>query len=323
MITKTQANIAAMLAKAGRKVTVIDATDETKKPVVTELNGRRITNDAGLPEPLVAAVRNDTYNAQGSDITVTTLLKPPRAVALEKLHRDEIVEDASDRLWSLVGQIGHSILERAGKDMFAERRLFTKVRGWKVSGQVDLIPPDVLIDYKFTTVWSCKEGLKPEWEQQLNLLHLLCVSNGIPIVKAQVVAIYRDWSKLEARRSPDYPRHQVQVFDVPLWSFADAEAWLEDRVQKHQAAQSALEKNLPECAPGERWAKPSKWAIHKEGRERAVKLHDTEASAQEHLSTLDAKHRIEHRPGEQVRCQSYCSARPWCLLADKLGVPKE
>src|SRR5439155_22425448 len=213
----------------------------------------KIENRLGLPEPLVNAVRNDPYDSKGSDITVTQLLKPPRAVALECEHRDEIVEDASERLWALVGQIGHSILERGSKHELTERRLFTEINGWKVSGQVDLIPPDLLIDYKFTSLWTTKNGLKLEWSQQVNMLHLLCVRNGIQIVKAQIVAIYRDWSKLEARRSPDYPQMQVQLFDVPLWSFAQAEAYMLERVKTHQEAR----KSLPECTSEERWEKPA------------------------------------------------------------------
>ena len=139
----------------------------------------KIENRLSLPAPLVAAITKDPYDSQGSDITVTALLKPPRAVALEREHRDEIVIDAADMLWALVGQIGHSILERAAVEGMVERRLFAEINGWKVSGQADLIPPDLLIDYKFTTVWSCKNGLKPEWEQQLNALRWLAHRNGI------------------------------------------------------------------------------------------------------------------------------------------------
>ncbi len=280
----------------------------------------RITNHAGLPEPLVNAIRNDSYDSQGSDTTVTTLLKPARAVALEKLHKAEITEDASDRLWALLGQLGHSILERGDNGQHTELRLFATVRGWKVSGQMDLLGGNLLTDYKITSVWSCKDGLKPEWEQQLNALRWLASVNGHEINKMQIVAIYRDWSKLEARRSPDYPRHQVQVFDVPLWDLNQAAMWMVDRVAAHQVAQGG---ELPECTASERWERPAKFAIMKQGRERAVKLHDSLEAAQRHLLTLDAKHSIEERPGQQIRCESYCNARPWCVFADSLGVPKD
>jgi len=280
-----------------------------------------ITNHAGLPLPLVEAVRRDPYSSNGSDITVTTLLKPARAVALERAHKDEITEDAADRLWSLIGQIGHLILERSG-GMSTELRLFSQVRGWKVSGQMDLLMGSILTDYKLTSVWSCKDGLKPEWEQQMNALRWLASKNEVAIEKAQIVAIYRDWSKLEVKRSADYPRHQVQVFDVPLWTLEHAQEWIEDRVQVHQAAQSALEKNLPECTPDERWEKPEKFAVMKAGRERAVKLHATKEAAELHLKRVSDDHFWERREGEQVRCASYCAGRPFCTQADALGVPK-
>jgi len=276
-----------------------------------------ITNNAGLPAPLVEAVRRDPYSSNGSDITVTMLPKPARAVALERVHKGEISEDAADRLWALIGQIGHLILERSGSGMMTELRLFAQVNGWKVSGQMDLLSGNVLVDYKLTSVWSCKDGLKPEWEQQMNMLRWLAIKNKIQIEKAQIVAIFRDWSKLEARRSSDYPRHQVQVFEVPLWPLEKAQRWMLDRVATHQAARM----NIPECTSDERWEKPEKFALMKDGRQRAVKLHHTKESAEQHLESLRRDdHYIEHRPGEQVRCQSYCAAMPFCQQAKSLGV---
>jgi len=273
-----------------------------------------ITNHAGLPLPLVEAVKRDPYSNGQSDITVTTLLKPARAVALERTHKDEIEEDAADRLWALIGQIGHLILERSG-GMSTELRLFSQVRGWKVSGQMDLLSGNILTDYKLTSVWSCKEGLKPEWEQQMNALRWLASKNEIAIEKAQIVAIFRDWSKLEAKRSADYPRHQVQVFDVALWTLEHAEKWIYERVETHQAARTVL----PECTPAERWERPEKFAVMKAGRERAVKLHATKEAAELHLKRVSDDHFWERREGEQVRCASYCSARPFCTQADALG----
>ena len=152
----------------------------------------------------------------------------------------------------------------------------------------------------------------------MNALRWLASKNDVAIEKAQIVVIYRDWSKLEARRSSDYPRHQVQVFDVPLWALDHIGKWIYERVEAHQAARETL----PECTPEERWEKPTVWAVMKEGRERAVKLHDSEQSAVKHREELGGKHYVQERPGEQVRCANYCSARPFCTQADALGVPK-
>jgi len=278
----------------------------------------KITNVANLPAAIVSAIQNDPYEAGDCDSTVTRLIQPSRKVALERQHKDEISEDVADRIWALLGQLGHSILERAGIGI-VEHRFTAPCRGWKIGGKADVVDGNKILDWKFTSVWSCKDGVKSEWVEQLNLLAYLAAKNGFAITSLEVTAIYRDWSKLEARRSPDYPRHQVHVFDVPLWPLEKAESWINERVQAHQAAQAG---ELPECTPAERWEKPEMFALMKTGRQRAVRLYDNRQDAEKAAEGNDAL-RIEHRPGEQVRCQSYCAARPFCVLADKLGVPKD
>ncbi len=268
----------------------------------------KITNKAGLPAPLVRAIELDPYDASEVDYSTTTLIKPPRIVALERQHAAELEEDASDRIWALFGQLGHLVLERAGGegDEIVERRVIAERLGKKIGGQVDLLyGGKTLVDYKFTSQYSVKDGVKPEWEQQHNINALLCRENGIHVTSAEIVACYRDWSVAEARRDRDYPQTQVQVFPVKLWSPEVQESYLADRISRHVRAMV----ELPLCTPLERWARPEKWAVMKEGNKRALKLHDSEAQAAEHLGHVgvNAKYYVEHRPGINVRCTDYCS----------------
>ena len=75
----------------------------------------KITNRMNLPQPLVSAIERDPYVRVG-DVSVTSLAKSPRQFWLERRHAEEIEEDASDRIWALLGSIGHKILERAGDE---------------------------------------------------------------------------------------------------------------------------------------------------------------------------------------------------------------
>lgn len=75
-----------------------------------------LTNEHGLPEPLVAAIRNDEYSRGDSDISVTELIGPPRIRQLRLKHETHMSEDASERLWSLIGKIGHKILQHGAGD---------------------------------------------------------------------------------------------------------------------------------------------------------------------------------------------------------------
>jgi hypothetical protein len=267
----------------------------------------KITNKHGLPAPLVAAVTADPYSPGRSDITVTQLIKPPRALALEKKHAAELEDDASNRIWSLIGQIGHAILERAAKagHRVVEERLYAEVLGWTVGGQVDLLDW-VITDYKLTTVWSCKNGLKPEWEQQLNALAWLARRNNFVPLGLEIVAIYRDWSALEAHRDSSYPQSQVQVFCVPQWTDERATAWIEERVRLHQSARAGT---LPECTPEERWAKPDTFAVLRPDAKRARRVLRSYEDAVKELKEGEV---VVMRPGESTRCETYCAAAPFC-----------
>jgi hypothetical protein len=269
----------------------------------------KITNRMGIPQPLVDAVANDGYSKGDADISATGLLRPPRIAVLEKQYADDITEDASDRIWSLMGQVVHGILERADTTGVAERRLSIQVEGWTVSGQMDRYINGELEDYKVVTAYKFKDGSVPEeYEQQLNIYAVILRESGFPVTKAKIVGILRDWSKLEARRDPEYPQAQIVIRELSLWPPEVAKRFLRERVVLHQQARV----QLPACTDEERWARPSKWALMKKGGVRAVKLYDNEADAVAHAATDPKLLSVEPRPGENVRCENYCAVSRMC-----------
>jgi hypothetical protein len=268
---------------------------------------KKITNEAGLPEALVKAVENDGYSKGDSDYSTTELSKPSRIVALEKIHADELTEDVADRIYALIGKLGHSILEHAGTADIIEKRLFWKIGGKTISGQVDVVDGSILEDWKFCSIYTAKEGVKPEWTAQASVNRFLCRKNGINITEARYIALYRDWSKPASLRDKDYPKHQVQVFSIPLWTMEQTEKWIEERIKSHEDAMLLL----PLCSDEERWAKPPRFALMKKGRKKAVKLYDVEAWARRDAEG-DPALSVEYRPSESVRCQHYCGVSEFC-----------
>lgn len=270
----------------------------------------KLTNRMNLPQPLVDAVRNDSYDGprDTNSISVTSLLKPPRLLALEKTYATEISEDASDRIWSLLGQVVHGILERAETDGVAERRLSITVEGWAVSGAMDRYCDGTLQDYKVVTAYKFKDGGVPkDYEAQLNIYSEILRQHGHPVNRAEIVGILRDWSKLEARRDPSYPQAQVLVREVPLWPAERAQKFIRERVILHQQARISL----PLCSAEDRWERPTKYAVMKEGAVRAVKLFDNRDEAIDY-SIKDNKYYVEDRPGEAIRCSAYCPVAAFC-----------
>ncbi len=276
----------------------------------------RITNRLGLPSSIVAAVSRDTYSRGDAHISVTTLVGPARKRMLEIVHGDQLTEDVSDRIFALFGQAVHTVLERSDPDGQTEERLFIERHGWRISGQYDrvLVEGEVCQDYKVSSTYAVKDGAKPEWVAQLNLLKLLLANDGQIITKLQAVVILRDWQKSKAQHTSDYPQAPVIVIDVPLWPAEQTEQYIVDRLRAHANAQHVL----PLCSPEERWERPSKFAVIKDGNKRATSLHDTRQSAEIARDELmgEAKkgtaYFVDERPAEQIRCKDYCVCAPVC-----------
>jgi len=201
----------------------------------------------------------------------------------------------------------------------------TDIGGWIISGQMDRI--DVtqngngvkLDDYKVTSSYAVKNNQpKPEWVAQQNCYAQLLRQNGYKVDSLGVVAILRDWSKLNVLRDPSYPKHQIAIVKIPLWSEQDAKTYMETRVRLHQDARN---NELPLCTDEERWHKQDKFAVMKTGRKSALRVLDSlsaaEAWAKNHghmdaMGNFSTGFRIDHRVGEDVRCAHYCAAAPFC-----------
>lgn len=274
----------------------------------------KLTNNLGLPESLVAAVSFSDHDRAGCDYTITELIGPPRQAVLKRQHWDTLEEDASERLWLLLGSAGHEVLRRAGKRLgkgIIEERAVVELGGKKIGGQIDLAVQNdnTMTDFKFTSVWAVKLGAKKEWEQQLNAYRWLAHQYGVQIDKLQIIALLRDWSKPEARRNPEYPQAGVIVLDIPVWTHEQTAAWLFERIAIHDSAKD----NLPDCSAEDTWERPAKFAVIKVGGKRATKLHNTKPDADAHAAQLGTGFTVEFRPGERPRCETYCAVSEHCL----------
>lgn len=284
----------------------------------------RITNRLGLPTSIVNAVSNDPYTRGDAHISVTGLIGPARKRQLEHRFADQIVEDAADRIWSLLGQIAHGILERAETQAWTERRLYIVRHGWTISGQFDrfVLEEGRLQDYKLTSTYTVKEGVKPEWEAQANLYGHLLREHDYKVERLEIVPIFRDWQRAKALHTPEYPQTPCILLPVEMWSPDRCEAYIYERLLAHGKAQHAL----PECSAEERWEKPAVHALMKAGNKRATSLHASRNEAEQALKNAQETARkgaeffLDERPAEQTRCALYCPAAPFCSQWQAMNV---
>jgi hypothetical protein len=127
----------------------------------------------------------------------------------------------------------------------------------------------------------------------------------------------RDWSRREAEVKPNYPQSQIQVIDIPMWTFDRVEHYIKERIEMHRDSKVSADWNeeLPLCTEEDRWVRETKYALKKEGRKTAIRVLDTEEEAKAMLKELPEKDKgfIEIRKGEAVRCTgNYCGVSQWC-----------
>lgn len=275
----------------------------------------KITNNHNLPWALVNAARRDTYSRGQSRKSVTQLINSPRIDILRDQHHGEMEADITDRIWALLGTAVHHILERGADESHTpEERLFATVKGWVISGQVDVQHDDPgIIDYKVTSVWSVMYD-KPEWEYQLNsYAFLVREAKGINVNRLQICAILRDWKKSEADRDISYPQQPILMIDIPVWTAEEQRSYIESRVTIHQDAEvsSTFGDDLPECSDNERWVRDKKWAVFKPKGKRAFRILSNEEEATDLAKELGGT--VEARGGEPIRCiNNYCGVAAWC-----------
>lgn len=314
---------------------------------------RTITNEADLPLPMFNALSHDGY-VGGGDISSTRLIAPPRIVTLRKFHEDEIVEDASDRIWSLLGQSTHAILERSVKPgqekmLVVETRLSMPIQGieddsetgfwkWTVSGQPDVYQYTNrnIYDYKVTSVWSVIFG-KSDWERQLNIQAALHRHKGDEVDGINIIAIIRDHQKRKAKLEKDYPPQAVKRISFPMWTQEETIEYMKGRVRLHQKAQLAYARRkkdtgqwddsvLPMCTDDERWYRGAVFAvkyqdkngkINKNAKRKFDNLTDARQFVLDNANNVPKGKTfapIEERKGEYKRCMEYCDVWKFCAF---------
>jgi hypothetical protein len=283
-----------------------------------------ITNKHNLPQTLVNLAKRDPYTRGNARISVTQLIGSPKIRILQAEKQAEIITDVSETLWSLLGRALHTVVEQgADESHIPEERLFTEIAGWRLSGGVDLqllgnnsdgARQVGLSDYKMTTAWAVMNP-KPDWERQLNCYaYLIEKEKGWEVTDLTINAVIRDWSRHEAERREDYPQVPLVVLPQTLWTMKAREEYITERIKIHQDAERAFDwgEELPECSDEERWFKPGKLAIMREGRVKALKLFDITEREQAEEYAKENKATVTERPGENKRCESFCKVAPWC-----------
>jgi len=275
-----------------------------------------ITNQFGVPEPLVTLASRQFYTKGKAQYSVTEIMAPPKIKRLREKYDGQIKQDVSDMLWNLLGSALHVVMERGDTDGWVmEERIFCEVDGVTISGAIDLQQetPDgiVLIDYKFTSAWAVMQR-KEEWHQQLNMYKWLVETvKRKKVIGLKICALVRDFSRHETKEG--YPKAPIEIVDIPMWDIVKTEAYVRERLNLHRDAKVAADfgDELPPCSDEDRWQSETTYAVKRDGRKTAIRVFKSidEATA---LAEKE-KGYVETRLGEPRRCTgNYCGVADWC-----------
>lgn len=216
----------------------------------------RIVNDSKIPESIFnyLSIDNYDYKAKGDSFSATELLNPVQVILLKRRHADEITVDAADRLWVMLGNGVHAILENE-KGIEPIERLTAEVLGVKISGKWDRIKNNKITDYKVTSAFTVMyRSREQEWMEQLSIYRWLYFKRyGVLLdSKGYIVALLRDWAAKELSNAR-YPRAGAVEIELNLMSPEETEDFLEHKIKKIKKAEKVKDKDLPKCTDKERW----------------------------------------------------------------------
>lgn len=278
----------------------------------------QLTNNSNIHEGLFHAISawfTKDQSPRSGYFRATELINPIQQTVLIHRYRDKIEVDADSLISAWRGSAVHEYLSRHDEhNVLKEAELEAEIAGVHVVGHPDRYDAEGRVDdYKNVKVWKYVFKDFDDWEQQLNIYKYLLEVNGFPVTSLNIIAMFDDWKPSEARRGGDYPQSRCMTIPIRMWSRDDVMHFLHDRVSALQFVLNRRnDEDLPECTEEEMWADPTKYAVMKEGRKSAVKLHDTEEGMNNHIAELGAKHYPEIRPGKRKRCEDYCSASKFC-----------
>lgn len=300
-----------------------------------------ITNKTNIIKPLADAIKalygNHPAPEEGTYF-VTELLKGPKEVLLNRLHRDEVEKDLQQLIVPSMGTAKHKAIEniirsQENPNVITEQRFkvpvsvdtdFGTVTVY-ISGAVDLIYRDekgdlYIIDWKecrLAKTDKARNGEEEDWKKQLFLYAWLLEHSGM---KRPLSGAIWAFPKDLTNRDFDFNDPSKWFAQPIVFDFSDRE-YEQKVISEYLSKLKEIVNNVMmgdeprPCTPDEMWQKPPTYAVKKPDAKTASKVCSSVAEA---ISYLQGKgwigkgYMIYERPSEPTKCCDFCDAKVWC-----------
>ena len=290
-----------------------------------------ITNEHNLPPEIVAWLRHDDYDYRPGVMSATGIMKPIRAVVLQRRHGANLSVDVSSFISMRYGTAIHDSFENI-HDLLKplgiqqEQRYVATIGEYQISGKFDMLKTlqggeKQLQDIKSTSVWKfTKNQDLDDYKTQLSIYRWILSKNNILVTdEANIIFFFTDWMRSKVQDTPGYPPLRIAVKPLPLWTLEETETYILSRLQAFDSAKDTPDDSLPECTDAELWRTEIEFAVIKKGGMKATKnFKNDEAGAKAMLAEKGSDYEIRTEGGMVKRCPEYCPCYTVCNQYKKL-----
>ena len=314
------------------------------------------TNNSNIPLSLsVWLAQPDDYDLAGREdvISATSLIRPTRSLILGGRVDKDVEVDIHNKAASAIGTAIHNSIENAWKqnfaksmialgyadtlisrvrvnpttpkdhpdqlDVYLDKRTIKEFEGVKVGGKFDIVIDGELEDVKSTSTYTYVKGSNDKEYRLQGSIYRWLNPEIITSEYMKIAYVFTDWKASQVKINPDYPPYKCMSKRYPLFSLAETEAYIRERLNQIKTYLKAPQDQMPECTPRELWQEPPRWAYYKDPNKtaRATKLFDLEQDAHIRNGQDGGRGLVVKRPAEVKRC-GYCDAFSICEQAKKL-----
>lgn len=244
--------------------------------------------------------------------SVTELLKPTQEIRLFRQNYDRIEEDASECITRLFGSAVHKVFEENSNSNEAEVKLEVPFGEDTLVGIIDNVKDDTISDYKTCTSTKVSKKDFNDHELQIKIYALLRFKKfGIITRNGILYYLIKDWSKIKAAYSSDYPQSPIYIhkFNIKDSDYDETEKFINNKLKD-------INDNICgfTCSDEERWYTGTKYAVYKKaGDKKASIVCDTEEEAHGYITNkCGGSGEIEVRKGKYLKCELYCNCNKFC-----------
>ena len=306
-----------------------------------------LTNNANIDPTLAVWLLTDDYdfNPDPNTLSVTTLLKPARMVALQRSPQYTVNMDISTLVKSRIGQAIHSGIENAWLNNYQQAMkilgysqdyidrvvinpkgqlkdgdipVYIEHRGtkdfgeYKVTGKFDFAFNGQLQDTKSTSVYSFIKGnMNEKYIQQGSCYRNIC-SDILTEDTIKINFVFTD-HKTAMVGTTGYPPTSAYTSVLPLYSQSKTEEFIDGRLGAIDDALSCGEQSeLPECSYEDLWMRPAVFKYFKNPKnKRATKSSEDYQEIKALYEADGSIGKIEVVESVAMRCE-YCSVKEIC-----------